>query len=94
VFLPLFVRAEALNDGWGYLMAIENAKTPFGIIKTVLNPSLKMWEDERNARLVNVKALSIRPLGDDREWNMDGEKMENFDQVYVRFAPQPAQYLG
>eukprot|EP00466_Bigelowiella_natans_P003792 jgi/Bigna1/131337/aug1.14_g6045 len=87
-------REEALNDGWGYLMTIENARSPFGIIKTVLNPSLKMWETEKNARLVNVKALSIRPLGDDREWNMDGEKMDNFDQVYVRFAPQPAKYLG
>eukprot|EP00471_Norrisiella_sphaerica_P009179 CAMPEP_0184495002 /NCGR_PEP_ID=MMETSP0113_2-20130426/30128_1 /TAXON_ID=91329 /ORGANISM="Norrisiella sphaerica, Strain BC52" /LENGTH=496 /DNA_ID=CAMNT_0026880997 /DNA_START=97 /DNA_END=1587 /DNA_ORIENTATION=+ len=87
-------REEAVNDGWGYLMIIEGAKSPLGVIKTVLNARLPSWEKEGNSRLVKVKALAIEPLGDDKEWNMDGEKMGKFEQVYVNFGSKQARYIG
>lgn len=92
-------------------MIIENASTPFGIIRTVLKPRhclsshalsklsgllrLSQWNHQKNARLEKVKAVSIEPLGQDKEWNMDGEKENNFEQIYVRFnQDEVATYVG
>jgi len=87
-------RQDAINENWGYLMIIENTRSPLTIIQTILKPSLKDWENKKYARLEKVKALMIQPLGSDKDWNMDGEKMPDFEKLYVTFARKKATFIG
>jgi len=75
-------------------MIIENTRSPLTIIQTILKPSLKDWENKKYARLEKVKALMIQPLGSDKDWNMDGEKMPDFEKLYVTFARKKATFIG
>ncbi|GAB5367177.1 hypothetical protein AAMO2058_001207100 [Amorphochlora amoebiformis] len=91
-------RENAINSKWGYMMIIEKAKSPLAIIRTILRPKLSDWETQENARLERVKAFAIEPIGEtQKDWNMDGEKMKDFKQLYVHFAdtePNQATFVG